>query len=256
MGLGVVSAVASLLLSVFMLRASMPSEVGEVTPQFDSRNWWSSAVPMAMTEGMRVLQGHLSVLVLGWLATTATVGQFRVASSVAVLLAFPLTLFALVGSPIIARLHAQKDQQRLQRLLSWLSLAMTASAALGALPFILFGEPLLTSIFGNEFSGSNSVLLVLCLGALLTGCFGVNAVLLNMTGHSKSVARASVVSLSVSIFLNPAFAFMWGGLGAAWATVLSVLVWNLLMWRDGVRLLSLDSTFWPLLRKILIDRLP
>lgn len=256
MGLGVVSAVASLLLSVFMLRASMPSEVGEVTPQFDSRNWWSSAVPMAMTEGMRVLQGHLSVLVLGWLATTATVGQFRVASSVAVLLAFPLTLFALVGSPIIARLHAQKDQQRLQRLLSWLSLAMTASAALGALPFILFGEPLLTSIFGNEFSGSNSVLLVLCLGALLTGCFGVNAVLLNMTGHSKSVARASVVSLSVSIFLNPAFAFIWGGLGAAWATVLSVLVWNLLMWRDGVRLLSLDSTFWPLLRKILIDRLP
>jgi O-antigen/teichoic acid export membrane protein len=248
MGLGVLSAAGSLLLSVFMLRASLPLEVRTATPEFEPKTWWSSAVPMAMTEGMRVFQGHLSVLLLGWFAAAASVGLFRVASSVAVLMAFPLTLFALVGAPLIARLHAQKEHERLQRMLSWLALVMTGSAVVMALPFLIAGGPLLGRVFGAEFSASNPILLVLCLNAGLTSFFGVNAVLLNMTGHQKRVTRASVISLAVAAVLSPLFIHQWGAVGAAWASTISMLVWNTTMWRDGVRLLSLDASFIPLIR--------
>lgn len=248
-GLGVLSAAGSLMLSVFMLRASLPPAISTAMPEFEPKAWWSSAVPMAMTEGMRVFQGHLSVLLLGWLASTAAVGLFRVASSVAVLMAFPLTLFALVGAPLIARLHAQKEHERLQRMLSWLALVMTASALVMAAPFVVVGGPLLGRVFGGEFAASNPILLVLCLNAGLTSFFGVNAVLLNMTGHQKRVTRASLMSLVVVMVLSPLCIRQWGAIGAAWASTMSMLVWNTTMWRDGIRLLSLDASFIPLLRR-------
>lgn len=251
MGLGVLSAAGSLMLSVFMLRASLPSEIRTAKPVFEAKAWWSSAVPMAMTEGMRVFQGHLSVLLLGWFASVGSVGLFRVASSVTVLLAFPLTLFALVGGPLIARMHAQRDHERLQRMLSWLALAMTGSALVMVMPFLVMGSTLLGNVFGGEFSASNPILLVLCLNTGLTGFFGVTAVLLNMTGHQKRVTRASLISLVVVVVLSPLFIQQWGAVGAASASTISMLVWNMTMWRDAIRLLSLDATFIPLLRQCL-----
>jgi O-antigen/teichoic acid export membrane protein len=247
--LSVAAAAVAFACSWGMLRKALPMEAITATPEIAAREWRSSAYPMALTEGMRVLQGHLSVLLLGWMTTVATVGLFRVASSVAVLMAFPLTLFALVGSPIIARLHAQKDYARLQRLLSWLSLGMTGSTVMMALPFVIGGDKLLGWIFGNEFAASNPILLILCLSTALTAFFGVNAVLLNMTGHQKRVTRASWISLTVMGILGPLMINAFGALGAAVASTISMLVWNTQMWRDGIRLLSLDASFLPLLKR-------
>ena len=247
--LGVVAAAVAFVCSWAMLRNALPREVMTMAPERATQEWRSSAFPMALTEGMRVLQGHLAVLLLGWMATVAEVGLFRVASSVAVLIAFPLTLTALVGSPIIARLHAQKDYVRLQRLLSWFSLGMTVSTVMVALPFLVGGDKLLGWVFGNEFAASNSILLLLCLSTALTAFFGVNAVLLNMTGHQRRVTRASWISLALMGVLGPVLIHAFGALGAALASTISMLVWNTQMWRDGVRLLALDTSFLPLLKR-------
>lgn len=249
MALGVVAAAATFVCSAFMLRGALPDEARTAQPQMNARGWWASALPMALTEGMRVFQGHLAVLLLGWMTTFASVGLFRVASSVAVLMAFPLTISALVGSPVIARLHAQNDHARLQRLLSWLALGMTASTILMASPFLIAGGPLLGWVFGSEFSASNPILLVLCLSTSLTAFFGVNAVLLNMTGHQKRVTRASWISLAIVLVLSPVLIRGFGAMGAAIATTVSMLAWNTQMWRDGIRLLSLDASFLPLLKR-------
>lgn len=124
MGLGAVSAVFSLAMAAIMLRRNLPHETRLAPPRIQSHAWWASALPMALTEGMRVLQGHLAILLLGLMATVAMVGIFRVASSAALLVAVPVALLNVVGAPIIARLHTQGDHARTQRLLSWIALAL------------------------------------------------------------------------------------------------------------------------------------
>lgn len=248
MGLGVTAAAISLISSASMLRGVLPKEVRDAKVFSASRDWWSSALPMALTEGMRVFQAHLAILLLGLFSSVVTVGLFRVASSVAVLIAFPLTLFTIVSAPVIARLHAQQDHKRLQRLLNWLALGMTGSTMLLTLPFLFAGGPLLSMMFGKEFAASNPVLLVLCLSAVLSGFFGINAVLLNMTGHQMRVMRASWISLAVLGVTCPLLITSMGALGAAIAAAFSMLVWNTVMWRDGIRLLGLDASFIPLLK--------
>lgn len=249
MGLGVVSAGIALLLSASMLRIALPSEVATAQIVRNTTEWRSSALPMALTEGMRVFQAHLSVLMLGALSTVSMVGLFRVASSMAVLIAFPLSLFTVVSASVIARLHAQKDHERLQRLLSWLSLGMTAATFALSLPFFIAGRPLLGLTFGHEFEGSDPVLLVLCLSNILSGFFGTNAVLLNMTGHHVRVMRASWISLGVICVACPLLVLTLGAIGAALASSLATLVWNVVMWRDALRLLNLDASFIPLLMR-------
>ena len=196
MTLGAVSAAIALGVAGALMRKNLPSEINVVAPKMQSAAWWASALPMALTEGMRVLQGHMAILLLGFLATVSMVGTFRVASSVALVIAVPTTLLNVVGAPIIARLHAQGDNARSQRLLSWIALGMTSCTLILTIPFIVAGAPLLSFVFGEEFGDANTALLVLCGGAVFSGFYGASAFILNMTSHQSRVTRASAVSLA------------------------------------------------------------
>lgn len=247
MGLGVASVALPLVMAWRMLRRAMPVEIGTATPIIDARSWRSNALPMAMTEGMRILQAHLLILMLGWMVPMADVGIYRVATSVMLLIAMPVSLFNVVSMPIIARLHASRDKERLQRLLSVTSLGMTFGLIMLALPFLFAGETILASVFGEEFGASQSVLIVMCIGTLASAALGVNAAVLNMTGHQGKVTRASAVGLLVLLAISIPLIDAFGIFGAAVSNILSILVWSIIMWRDCIRLEHLDTSLWALL---------
>lgn len=249
MGLGAISAAFAFVVAAIMLRNTLPREIHHVAPQVQSRYWWSSALPMALSEGMRVLQGHLVILLLGFMATVSMVAVFRVASSVFLLMAVPATLLNVVGAPIIARLHAQGDRARSQHLLSWIALGTVGTTVILTLPFVVAGETLLSVVFGGNFGDANAPLLVLCASAVINGFFGANATLLNMTGHQARVTRASGFSLAILAIASPILIIAFGVIGAASATALALLFWNILMWRDARSLLELDTSFIYFLKK-------
>ncbi|UWX04051.1 oligosaccharide flippase family protein [Pseudoxanthomonas sp. NC8] len=112
MVLGVVAATIALALAFHMLRKAFPEEAREANPVVDTRSWWSSAWPMAMTEGMRLLQAHLLFLVLAAMASLSDLGIYRVASSVVLLITMPISLFNTVSMPLIARLHARGERAK------------------------------------------------------------------------------------------------------------------------------------------------
>jgi O-antigen/teichoic acid export membrane protein len=242
MWLGAASAAVAFSLAALMLRRNLPAEIHSASAELHTSSWWSSAIPMALTEGMRVLQGHLVILLMGVMAPLTLVGIFKVASSVALLIAVPVTLLNIVGSPILARLHAEGDRAKSQHLLNWLALGMTSGSLVLSIPFLLAGQPLLSAVFGQSFGAANAPLLILCASAVANGFFGANAVLLNMTGHHKRVTRASLVSLLLLAIISPPLIMIHGVIGAATANALSMLVWNFLMWRDARHLLSLDTS--------------
>ena len=248
MSLGVASAATSLLIATWLLRRELPPLPVPTDTIESSRSWWRSAFPMALTEGMRVLQSHLVILILGLMSTAAAVGIFRVASSVALLMAVPLTIFSLVSAPIISRLYAGSDRSQLQPLLGWVAIGMTGSVAVIATPFLFAGDLIIGSIFGDEYSEAGGALSILSLGVIANGCFGANSILLNMTGHQNRVTRASAFSLLILCMTLPALIHLAGINGAAVASSFALTTWNLLMWRDALKFLSLDTSVGAFLR--------
>jgi len=242
MALGAVSACFALLVVLVMLKKTLPAQVESAAPVIEARNWWSSALPMALTEGMRLLQGHLLILLLGIMATMSEVGVYRVASSMMLLIAMPISLFNIVGMPVIARLHATKDRARLQRFLGLTAAGMTLGVAVLALPFLLQGKWVLATVFGAEFADGNAILLALCGSAFIYAAFGIVAALLNMTGYQKQVTRASIVALLCLMVLAYPMIHFFGVMGAAISDVASTLVWNLIMWVAARKQLKLDTS--------------
>jgi O-antigen/teichoic acid export membrane protein len=242
MVLQVISAIATFAIAGWLLAPLLKKQSTKVGERSDSIAWWRSALPMALTEGIRILYGNASILILGALATTATVGVFRIALSIAVLIAMPVNLLHVVSAPIFARLYAEGDNRRLQQMLGWVALAMSLGVLLLTAPFFFFGAQLMGTIFGVDFQSASVPLIVLSVGTFIGTLFGASAILLNMTGHEKKVARAFGASLILLVVLSPPMIVYWGDVGAALANAVATITWGLIMWRDAKRALNLDTS--------------
>lgn len=244
MWLGVVATAVALLVATKLIQSALPAQVYTTPAEIRSREWWSSSVPMAMTEGMRLLQGHLLIFFLSYMSTMADVGIFRMASSTVALVAMPLSLFNIVSMPLVARLYASDQRAQLQRMLTWVSGGMTLGVILLSLPFLFAGEWLIAMVFGDEYIAGSNVLIVLCVSTIANAVFGINAALLNMTGNQNRVTRASGFALVTLLLASPLLILNFGVMGAAFSNLISVVMWNTLMWLDSRLLLGLDSACW------------
>lgn len=244
MACGLAAVAIALVVSSVMLRRHMPPEIANATATRGSLPWLRSSMPMAMTEGARIVQGQVAILALGWLASLSTVGLFRVASSSVALVAMPLTIFNTVAAPVAAKLHATGDRRRLQMMLAYVALGMTASTALLALPFLVAGEAIMSLLFGAEFAGSASCMRILCAGVIANGVFGAGATTLNMLGHPQRVTNASAWAVAALCLLLWPCTAAWGEIGAACAVSAAQAMWSALLWWDTRRLTGLNIGIW------------
>lgn len=242
--LGAAATTVALIVAGVQLRRALPAAALTVPVEKDPREWWASALPMAMTEGMRLLQAHLLIFVLGAMVVLAEVGIFRMAASSVALVMMPLSLFNIASMPVVARLHAAGQHRQLQRMVTLAAAGMVAGVTTLALPFFLAGSPLISFVFGDEFVGGSKALSILCVAGIINAMFGLNAALLNMTGHQRRVTSASAIALFSLVALALPLITQFGIEGAALANLVSVLIWNALMWRDCRRLVSIDTGVW------------
>lgn len=225
-----------------LLKQILPRDFYSYAPVMAAREWRGASFPMAMTQGLRIVQGQLPILVLGWLVSIAEVGLFRAASSMLLVLGMPITLFNVIAGPVAARLHAEGDSVRLQKLLSWSSLGMSVTVFCSSLPIFVAGAPIIRLAFGAQFEGALVPLEILSVGCCLNAMFGAGVVVLNMTGHHACVTRLFVVSLIVLMVLTPPLSWFYGIDGAAVATAASMALFGLLAWLQVRSRLRLDSS--------------
>ncbi len=244
MAAGAIAAAIALIVGAAMAIRSVPREAIVAQHNELPMTWIRAALPMALTEGLRVVQGQVAIIALGAMVNMAQVGQFRVAASVMTILVLPITVLNLVTSPHISRLAAVGEWRKLERMLSYASLGMTLLFGLLALPFVVSGNWIITVVFGIEYDGANTIMLVLSLGVLSNAVFGVGANALNMLGYPSRVTRASIVSvLTLCAVLVPAVD-SWGGLGAAAAVSATMTLWSAMLWWDVRRLTGIDIAIW------------
>lgn len=168
---GVTAAVVLIFSSVWLSRA-MPARPSE--PAETRKRSMASAIPMGLMEGMRVIQGELSIVLAGVVAAPAVVGLLRIANVAAMTAAVPLVIMAQVGIPIMAKLHATNDHARLQKTVTALAQAQFAGIVLLSLPIFLFPGPLLSLAFGNPFAAASGALRVLIIAQVVNAGFGAN----------------------------------------------------------------------------------
>jgi O-antigen/teichoic acid export membrane protein len=245
MGLYCVTIAVVLIFSSVWLRQALPPR--PATAFAGRKRSIASSIPMGLMEGMRVIQGELSIVLAGLVAAPAVVGLLRIANVAAMTAAVPLVIMVQVGMPIMAKLHAIEEHDRLQRTVTALAQAQFAGVVLLSLPLFLFPGPLLSFAFGPSFADASGALRVLLVAQIVNAGFGANIWLLNMTNYERYVLRALAVALLINAVAVPLLASRWGATGGAYSLLISMICWNVISWRDAKALLGIETSIfrWP-----------
>jgi O-antigen/teichoic acid export membrane protein len=220
------SYVLVVVLSYYVTRAFLPDAALTGPPTFADSAWGKSFGMFVSLAAAQMLTQHADFLVLGALASSDSIGIYRVASQTALLVGLPLAAINLALAPMFSRLFAQQQISDLQSAVATGGRTVLAYSVAPALVLVLFGEQLLGFAFGDEFSAGATALAILVAGQMVTCIAGPVGLLMNMTGHERytllAFAASAVVNVLATVALVPAF----GIEGAATANLLGMLTWN------------------------------
>ena len=235
-------------LQALLVRRSLSTPTPDAVPFYQTRAWLEVSLPMLLITGFLIILNRVDVLMLGALVDPEAVGPYNVASRTASLVTFTLTAINTVVAPMFSAHHARGARADLQALLARTVRWSFWSSAGTALGLSLLAEPVL-GLFGPEFVAARGVMLVLLAGHVVSASVGSAGYLLNMTGQQNRTAVVYGVSALINVVLNVGGILWLGALGAALATALSMMLWNLWLYRIVVKTLGLYPDFFSTLTK-------
>lgn len=240
MALHAAATAAGLAVAGWLLWRSAPSGFSQARADWQAvPDWWRAAIPFVFLGGLQIINNQADILMLGLLRSDAEVGVYRVVVQMATLVVFGLHAVNQVTQPQFARLYEQGDRQRMQSLATRTARAVTGLALIPVTLFIVFGAPLLATVFGTDYAPGATPLAILALGQLFNAAMGSVGMILNMTGHERDTMRGLGVAAVANVILNLMLIPLYGATGAAAATAVTLVVWNsVLVWtvyrRTGV----------------------
>jgi len=218
------------------------------------REWLKSALPLALTSALSMVNHHADIIMIGWFSSATDVGIYRVATSGAALVVFGLTTINMVVGPYYAKFHARKEKEQIQKLATNSARVVIAMTLPVVIAFLFFGEPLIGFIFGQEYLSAYLSLAIISVGQLMNASFGSVGLLLVMTGHERETTKGVAVATLSNVVLNAVLIPIYGIEGAAFATAFTLLTWNVLLWIAVARHLGIDTLAVPLAKRLHIGK--
>lgn len=186
-----------------------------------------TSFPMMLTSSMFIVASQVDIFMLGILKSTSDVGVYAIANKIAIIVTFITVAINSMIAPEFSDLYNKNKIQELQ----YVSQKSTKLIFFATIPIILLlillGKYIL-GIFGSVFITGYTVLLLLLLGQSINALLGSTGNFLNMTNNQNKLMMFVSFSLILNIILNYLFIPIYGINGAAFATMVSVIVWNVL----------------------------
>ncbi|SRR5690606_32632279 len=210
---------------------------------FEWRRWTASSSPLILVVIFGSFFGDLDILMLGLVLPAGDVAVFSVCLRITMLIAFGIQLVHQIVLPDLAEAHAGNDRASLERAILNAN-RLNFWAALAALLGLWAFGPILLSLFGEEFRIGQQALVLLAAAQVIRAAAGPSTQLMIVGGEELRTLMVFGVSTLVLGALNLALVPVWGLEGAAWAVVLTTLLWT--FWLGGLCRARLDYRCWVL----------
>lgn len=169
---------------------------------------------------------------LGFFKTSADVGLYNVANPLSRFILAPLLMVSTIYIPIASKLYSQDSIYEINRNFSVLTKWLCSATLPLFLIFFLFPEPVLNFLFGANYIPAANVLRILSLGFMLEILTGPNKETLIAVGKTQFIMWATLTAVTVNIMLNAALIPPLNIIGAAIASVISIVSINLIrLWK-------------------------
>jgi O-antigen/teichoic acid export membrane protein len=236
-----------------LIRRRLPAALTQVAPHVELRHWFGVALPLLFLDSSFLVLNQTDTISLGLLVGDREVGLYSAAVVTARWVNVMLASVNAIAAPLFSSLYAQDDRAGLQAMVSaaagWIFFpALGMAIALGV------GAESVLGWFGPEFGAAKWALWPLILGQLVNVGSGSVGYLLMMTGHHLDCARVVSVCALVNLLLNLLLIPEWGIAGAAISTAVSMMLWNLWLYRLVVRYLDVRPSILDAIARALTHR--
>lgn len=219
--------VVLLIPSVVKSKANLPT----ATPE-RSTHWITQAIALLPITLLYNINDRIDVVMISKNLGPNENAIYSIASKFSAFSAFGLVIINAVLVPLIAsHFKSGKPKEELQKIIKPNTRKAFIVSLTISIVLIAFGEQIL-SLFGKDtenYSAGTSTLMVLILGQLVNVATGSVGYILTMAKLEKLAITSIISSILLNILLNYLLMPVYGILGAAIATTVSMIVWNVLM---------------------------
>jgi len=212
-----------------------------VQPVYETRLWLRVAFPLLLATSFHGAIVQTDIIMVGLFLTPEQVAVYFSAIKTGTLIAFVLVAVNALAAPKIAALFSQGRHGELQELLSSVIHWIFWPALMTTLVMAIFGGQILT-LFGPGFAAGHTTLSILACGQLVKAGAGPVSDLLSLTGHHDQNAKVMGYCVAINVILNALLIPQFGIVGAAAATAITIVIWNVWLWILARRLLNIDPT--------------
>jgi len=218
----------ALICSYIMYKTRLPKQLGLTSPSYNTLSWIKSAATFLLISGVYLINKQTDILMIGFYLEPSKIGIYRAVIQGSDLVVLVLIVGNLVIQPHIASLYAKGDTVKLQKLITRTARIIMLSCLPMFISLLFFGDYFLT-LFGNEFIDGTKSLTILATGQLVNVFFGSVGVVLSMAGYERDTLYGVAIAAIVNIVLNMIYIPEWGIEGAAFASSVSLVIWNIIL---------------------------
>ena len=181
---------------------------------------------MFLTSAMGVVITQTDIIMLGIYTTIQEVGIYAIVIKFALLTTFVLSSINTIVAPKFAELYYGNQLDILEKVVKKSSKMIFYSTLPIIIGLVIFGEFVL-GLFGEEFVAGYTSLTILVFGQFINTSVGSVGYLMNMSGYQKEFNYIMMTSAIINILLNMILIPKYGISGAAIASVISLIFWNM-----------------------------
>ncbi len=187
----------------------------------------SVSIPMLLSNSLTLIMGWTDTIMLGMFKTTEEVGIYNVALRISMITSITLISINTIAAPKFAEFWGKGDikgltkvAQQSTKMIFWTSFPIL-------LVFLIFPRQIL-GIFGEEFEAGAKVLMILTIGQFVNAAAGSVGYILQMMGYQRFHQNVVLVSTLLNIVFNYLLIPIYGIIGAAIVSSVSMVFWNVI----------------------------
>ncbi len=201
-------------------------------------------IPLVTTDLVYIFMNSTDAILLEHFKGLDSVAAWRVIQPAAGLNQLVMQSFALLFTPVAARMYARRDTSGVRDLYWRTAIWMAViSFPLFAVTFSMAGS-LTHTLYGARYADSAIYLALLSFGYYFNTALGFNGLTLRIFGVVKFVIAVNLLAVVANVALNLFLIPQYGALGAAIGTTLTLVIHNLLK-QAGLRFGTGISIFDP-----------
>ncbi len=215
------SAIVSSVIAWIFLKKLTRIKISQIFKSTFDTELLSFSYPLMFVTILGTLMHWMDIMMLGYFTDTTTVGSYHPATRSAGLLRTVLVAFMGIFAPMMAELNRKSDVFEMGKLYKLIVRWIISLSIPIAIIMILFSKKIML-LFGGNYVAASNVLAILTLAAFIQTIFGGGGHTLTMTGFTKINMVNSIIAVLINIVLNITWIPLYGIMGAAYATLVSM----------------------------------